>query len=82
MVVALLKGGPSEHGEATLKHYYAERNRIRLQPANSTMRPIYARPEDVEIQGKVITVIRRMRHMKGGEGSYPITPAPSTARQT
>lgn len=60
VVVALLKTGPSEHGEATLKRYYVERDRIRLQPSNSTMKPIYARPEDVEVQGKVIALIRHM----------------------
>lgn len=45
---------------ATLKKVYASRDRIRLQPANSQMQPIYAKPEDVEIQGKVIAVIRQL----------------------
>ena len=60
VVVALLTGGASEHGEATLKRYYREPTRVRLQPSNQTMRPIYARPQDVHIQGKVIALIRRV----------------------
>ncbi|MBC8477401.1 MAG: repressor LexA [Dehalococcoidia bacterium] len=46
--------------EATLKKVYLEPGRVRLQPANSRMQPIYAEPENVEIQGRVIAVIRRM----------------------
>jgi repressor LexA len=46
--------------EATLKKVYREKDRIRLQPANSTMKPIYATPDNVEIQGKVIGVIRKV----------------------
>jgi len=46
--------------EATLKRFYLERGRVRLQPANEEMKPIYADPEDVEIQGKVIGVVRRL----------------------
>ena len=46
--------------EATLKKVYVERDRIRLQPANRQMRPIYAVPGNVEIQGKVIAVIRQV----------------------
>jgi repressor LexA len=53
IVVALL-----EDSTATLKRFYRERDRIRLQPANGEMQPIYAR--DVQIQGKVIGVIRRL----------------------
>ncbi|MBM4433904.1 MAG: transcriptional repressor LexA [Chloroflexi bacterium] len=53
IVVALL-----EDSTATLKRFYRERDRIRLQPANGQMQPIYAR--DVKIQGKVIGVIRRL----------------------
>ncbi len=40
--------------ETTLKKIYYEGERVRLQPANVTMAPIYARPEDVEVQGKVL----------------------------
>ena len=46
--------------EATLKKVYSEPGRIRLQPANSQMQPIYVEPDNVEIQGKVIAVIRQL----------------------
>jgi repressor LexA len=46
--------------EATLKRFYLESGRVRLQPANEEMGPIYADPEDVEIQGRVIGVIRKL----------------------
>jgi repressor LexA len=46
--------------EATLKKVYVESDRVRLQPANSEMHPIYADRDNVEIQGKVIAVIRQL----------------------
>jgi repressor LexA len=46
--------------EATLKKFFAEGARVRLQPANSTMKPIYAPASNVEIQGRVIGVVRRV----------------------
>jgi repressor LexA len=46
--------------EVTLKKIYREPGRIRLQPANIEMEPIYARPENVEVQGKVVAVLRRL----------------------
>ncbi len=46
--------------ETTLKKVYQERKRNRLQPANPTMEPIYVAANDVEIQGKVVLVIRRL----------------------
>jgi repressor LexA len=46
--------------EATLKKFYAEGSRVRLQPANSQMKALYASPDNVEIQGRVIAVIRRL----------------------
>lgn len=46
--------------EVTLKKFYRENNRVRLQPANSQMKPIYADANNVEIQGKVIGVIRQL----------------------
>ena len=46
--------------EATLKKIYAEPTRVRLQPANDQMQPIYVAPENVEIQGRVIAVIRNL----------------------
>ncbi|HKC75244.1 MAG TPA: transcriptional repressor LexA [Chloroflexota bacterium] len=61
MVVALLTNGPSEAGEATLKRFYREKGGlIRLQPANVAMQPIMVSERDVQIQGKVISVIREV----------------------
>lgn len=54
IVVALL-----DNGLATLKRFYKEKDRIRLEPANSAMEPIYA--QDVIIQGKCVGVIRRFQ---------------------
>jgi repressor LexA len=51
-VVALL-----DDGQATLKRFYKERGRIRLQPANAAMAPIYV-DKDVKIQGVLIGVLR------------------------
>ena len=49
-----------EEQEVTLKRVYREPDRrIRLQPANREMKPLFCRPENVEIQGKVIGVIRK-----------------------
>jgi repressor LexA len=45
-------------GEATVKRFYREPGRIRLQPENSSMAPIYA--EDVTIVGRVEAVVRRL----------------------
>jgi repressor LexA len=56
MVAAWLK---SEE-ETTLKKLYREGDRIRLQPANTTMKPIYVAPDNVEVQGKVVGVIRQV----------------------
>ena len=55
MVVAWLK----EEEEATLKKFYPEGNMVRLQPANSSMDPIYCSADNVEIRGKVVSVIRK-----------------------
>ena len=46
--------------ETTLKRLYLERGQVRLQPANPTMQPIYVHPANVEVQGKVIVVIRQL----------------------
>jgi len=42
----------------TLKRYYMEEDRVRLQPANSQMAPVYTDPSNVDIQGRVVAVIR------------------------
>ncbi len=52
IVVAMLDG------EATVKRYYRERGRIRLQPENASMAPIYA--DDVTIIGRVGAVVRKI----------------------
>jgi repressor LexA len=54
MVAVWLK----QENETTLKHLYHEGSRVRLQPANSTMQPIYTDAANVAVQGRVISVIR------------------------
>ena len=56
MVAVWLK----EEQEVTLKKFFVEPNRIRLEPANRKMKPLYANPDNVEIQGRVVAVIRRV----------------------
>jgi len=56
MVAAWLKN----EQETTLKRVYREGNRVRLQPANPTMGPIYTPASNVEIQGKVVLVVREL----------------------
>ncbi|MFH1652162.1 MAG: S24 family peptidase, partial [Chloroflexota bacterium] len=46
--------------EVTLKKIYPGPDSVRLQPANRDMQPIFARPENVEVQGRVIGVIRQL----------------------
>ena len=47
--------------EATLKYFFKEKDRYRLQPANPTMKPIFIKKSDpLEIKGKVVMVIRKM----------------------
>jgi len=50
MVAAWLK----KEQEATLKKFYREGKRVRLQPANETMEPIYSSADNVEVQGRVL----------------------------
>lgn len=47
----------TEDGEATLKYWFPEKNRIRLQPANSEMKPIYVK--NVTVLGAVVGVVRK-----------------------
>jgi repressor LexA len=54
-VVAWLK----REEEATLKKFYREGARVRLQPANSQMGPIHCAAGNVEVRGKVVAIIRR-----------------------
>lgn len=54
MVIALLEGG-----EATLKRYYNEGDRVRLQPSNPDMSPIYVLHQQLAIQGTVVGLWRK-----------------------
>ncbi len=55
IVVALL-----DNGLATLKRFYREATRIRLEPANASMSPIYA--TNVQVQGRVVGLIRKFQY--------------------
>jgi repressor LexA len=57
IVVALVAGA-----EATLKRFYRENgDMVRLQPANSTIKPILVPAKDVQIQGRLLAVMRKYR---------------------
>lgn len=56
IVVALVKGA-----ETTLKRFYRENGMARLQPANAAMQPILVPMEDLQIQGKLLAVLRKYR---------------------
>jgi repressor LexA len=56
MVAVWLK----DEQEVTLKRFYQEGEIVCLRPANKFMEPIYQRPENVEIQGKVSAVLRKL----------------------
>jgi repressor LexA len=56
MVAAWLKA----EEETTLKRFFKEGDRIRLQPENKNYPPIYADPNNVDIMGRVVTVIRQL----------------------
>jgi len=51
----------ADREETTLKHFYLESGRVRLQPANKSYQPIYADPKNVQVQGKVVLVVRQMK---------------------
>jgi repressor LexA len=48
----------TDEGEATLKRFYLEKNRIRLEPANSSMKPIYVK--NAKLLGVVVGVVRQV----------------------
>jgi len=50
-----------EQEETTLKKFYREGSRVRLQPANPYMNPIFVDAKNVQVQGKVMLVIRRLQ---------------------
>jgi repressor LexA len=54
IIVAIIDGQ-----EATLKRFYKEKKRIKLQPANTSMKPIYS--SDVEILGVVVGIVRNFK---------------------
>lgn len=56
MVAVRLK----DRNETMLKRFYLEGKRVRLQPANPKVKPIFVHPANVEIQGKVMAVIRQV----------------------
>ncbi|MCG3207432.1 MAG: LexA repressor [Anaerolineae bacterium] len=49
-----------EQEETTLKRFFHEGKRIRLQPENQTMQPIYVDPDKIEIKGRVVAVLRQL----------------------
>jgi len=54
MVIALVAGQ-----DVTLKKFYRDNGRIRLQPANPTMQPMFFEPDQVQVQGVVVGVMRK-----------------------
>ena len=56
MIVAWIR----DREETTLKYYHPEGERVRLQPANPKYDPIYVRSDQLEIQGKVVAVVRQL----------------------
>ncbi len=50
----------TDEEETTLKKVYYEGRKVRLQPANPTMNPIFVPAADVQVQGKVVLVIRKL----------------------
>jgi repressor LexA len=57
IVVALIDGS-----ETTLKRFYKEAgDKVRLQPANSTLQPIYVDSKNLEIQGRLLAVLRKYK---------------------
>jgi repressor LexA len=57
-VALLMSQGAATEGVATLKRLYREKGQVRLQPANAAMQPIYVDPNQLRVQGKVVSVIR------------------------
>ncbi len=50
----------TDEDRTTLKYFYQEGERVRLQPANPTMQPIYVDANNVRVQGKVVAVLRKV----------------------
>ncbi len=58
-VVALIN-----NEQVTLKKFFIEKNRIRLQPANPSMNPLYVNPDELTIQGKVLMIVKTAETIK------------------
>ena len=58
-IVVALVGDDESADEATVKTFYRDNGRIRLQPENSALEPIYA--DHVQVMGKVVGVFRSLR---------------------
>jgi len=56
----------TDRKEATLKKIYYEPERIRLQPANENMDPIYVDPDEIQVQGRVVAVLRKIKDTPDG----------------
>jgi repressor LexA len=48
------------HNQTTLKRFYRENGHIRLQPANPKLKPLIVKPEAVQVEGKVMAIIRQV----------------------
>jgi repressor LexA len=49
-----------EQNRTTLKHYYRENGHVRLQPANPTLKPVLVKPNAVQVEGKVMAIVRQV----------------------
>ena len=65
LVAVRLKNDPTNLG-TTLKRFYRRKNRVWLQPENPTLRAKSYKSSAIEIQGKVLCVIRKMPHCDSG----------------
>ena len=57
-IVVALAGQDEAADEATVKRFFREKGRVRLQPENASMEPLY--PDHVSVLGKVVGVFRRV----------------------
>jgi repressor LexA len=51
-----------DRNETTLKHFFRENGHVRLQPANPALEPIFLHPSQVEVQGQVVAIVRKLDH--------------------
>jgi repressor LexA len=49
-----------EQNRLNLKHYYRENGHVRLQPADPTLQPLIVKPNAVQVEGKVMAIIRQV----------------------